>query len=248
MFVLPLLRGLKRSVAVFDFVIFTIMMYALSYLPKPCLGFYPHWFRRWCKCFIDALGVELYIHEQYLGKLPNHFIVISNHPSAFEDLGMSYVFKVRFLAKRELKEWYVFGRIATAANTLYVKRDDKHSRLTAISEISEALINGENVGVYPEGGCFGRRIKLPFHNTVFGLAMKTKTPIIPVFLHYESQAQFEWQGQHLVRKIWEMAIARNPRVNYYIHQPIQPENYESKEALTTHIEQLYIKWQKQHLE
>jgi len=248
MILLPILRAIKRIIAIVDFILFTMAMYLLSFLPQSLLSFYRPLFRYWCKSFIEALGVQLFIHQKYKTQLPQHYLVISNHPSAFEDIGMSSIFKARFLAKEEMKDWFILGRISMAAGSLYVKRDNKHSRAEALQALTDWLEKGESVGLYPEGGCFDRRLTLPFHTAAFHAAFKTNTAILPVFLQYEAQEDFEWKHQTLIRKIWEMATARNPRVNYHIFEPILPHAYADKDALVDAIEKQYLSWQAQYLE
>ena len=205
-------------------------------------------FRYWCRVFIRALGIELYIYQHYRGYLPKQFIVISNHPSAFEDLGMSSLFNARFLAKKEVKSWWIVGRISAAAGTLYVDRNSKTSREDAHKTIMNTLEKGMSVGIYPEGGCKGRRIFTPFQYGIFDIAIKTKMPIVPVFLEYEAQEDFEWSNQHLVYKIWMLFRSINPRANYHICDPIDPTQFTSKEALCDYVQQRYLQYEKKWLD
>lgn len=232
-----------------DLALFTLLLYILSYLPKKLLSyFFGGLFQRWCRCFMRALGIKLHVHEKYAGTLPEQFIVIANHPSALEDIGMPSIFKARFVAKDEVQFWWIVGRISRAANSIFVKREDPNDRAEALKSILNALRQGESIGLYPEGGCFARRLHLPFQIGAAKTAFTTGVPIIPVFLHHEAQVQFEWLNQHLLRKIWQMLCSTNKHVHYYIHTPILPQDFESIEALKVHLEQLYLQLQKQYLE
>lgn len=233
-----------------DFFIATLVMYGLTYLPSKLTNkWYSDLFRVWCKIFIKALKVNLKLHQMNLHPLPKNFLLISNHPSAFEDIGMPALFKVRYLAKHEVKNWWFFGRISMSAGTLYVERESKTSRQEANLTIQEALVDGSNIGLYPEGGCKGRRIHLPFHYGCFDIAMKTNTPILPVFLHYEAQENFEWANNDtLIKKIKDMFLAPNHNANYYVFDAIDPKLFTDKKEFCEHVEQLYLNWQKKYLE
>lgn len=244
-----LFQCLRALVGLIDLVIFTAFLYLLSFIPKKHLGKWYRWcFRQWCWIFIRALRVSLFLHEKNHKPLPQHYILIGNHPSAFEDIGMSALFDVYYLAKIEVKDWWIVGRISQAAGTYYVARDLKESRNEASQTLKQALNEGKNIGIYPEGGCKGRRIHPPFRYGVFDLSIQTGVPIIPVFLHYEQQAQFEWQNQHLLHKLWMIFSAQNHRVNYYVYDAIYPHQFTSKEMFAAYVETCYLNWQNRYLD
>ncbi|MFI4938118.1 MAG: lysophospholipid acyltransferase family protein [Candidatus Berkiellales bacterium] len=247
--ILSLLSFIRTLIGIIDLIVLTLLLYLLSFLPSFLLkGWYRALFRYWCWVFIRALRVELYLHQKNRRPLPEHYILIGNHPSAFEDLGMSALFDVYFLAKVEVKHWWLVGRISRAAGTFYVQRESKESRQTASDTLREALASGHNVGLYPEGGCKGRRIFIPFRFGPFDLSLQTQTPIVPVFLHYESQSDFEWLNQHLLYKIWMMFRAQNRHANYYVYDAIDPRQFDSKEAFCDHVQSLYLEWQRRYLD
>ncbi len=246
---LSILALLRFIIGLVDLIFMTALLYGLSFLPKKYIGkWYRRLFRYWCWVFIRALQVELYCHQKNHAALPEHYILIGNHPSAFEDIGMSALFDVHYLAKIEVKDWWIVGRISVAAGTFYVERDSKDSRNEASNALKDALSKGVNVGLYPEGGCKGRRIFIPFRYGGFELALQTNTPIVPVFLHYEAQENFEWQNQHLLHKLWMILTSQNKRANYYVYDAINPADFASKEALTEHVQHLYLEWQKRYLD
>lgn len=233
-----------------DLALATLVLYLLSFLPAQLTqSWYPALFRHWCWIFIRALGVNLKLHQKNVLPLPTQFILIGNHPSVFEDLGMPALFKARFLAKRELRDWWILGRLSVATRTLYVKRDSRESRKAASEALIQCLQQKENVALYPEGGCKGRRIHLPFQYGCFDIAIQTGVPIIPVFLHYEAQEAFEWRKNvPLILKLWEIWRSPNKNANYYVFDAIDPKQFESKEALCSHVENLYLTWQAKYLE
>lgn len=232
-----------------DLVLATLILYLLTYLPRSFTqSWYLDAFKIWCWIFIRALGVELRVHQKNKHPLPKQYIVIGNHPSILEDLGMPALFHAHFLAKIEVQNWRIVGRISKAAGTLYVKRDSKESRKEASQAIINTLQQGENVGLFPEGGCFGRRIHLPFRFGPFEAAIKTEVPIIPVFLHYEAQVDFEWDSETVLQKIGSILSSHNKIAHYYVFDAIDPKQFDSKESLCHYVEQRYLEWQTKYLE
>ncbi len=245
-----LFRWLKVTVLCLDFLFITVLLYVLSFLPKSILvRFYPKLFRLWCKAYVRALGVDLKLIQNNKLPLPERYILIANHPSAFEDVGVPALFEVYSLAKIEVSSWPILGRISDAAGTLYVKRESKESRQLAALEIKQALESGKNIAMYPEGGCMGRQIYETFRYGAFDISMQTNTPILPVFIHYEAQEDFEWVSPDtLADKMWHFLTSKNNRANYYVFDAINPSEFESKEEYMAFTHDLYIKWQAKYLE
>lgn len=240
---------LKHVLLGLDFVFLTLLMYLLTYLPKSVLvRFYPRLFRFWCNAFVHTLGVDLRLHQKNEFILPDRYILIANHPSAFEDIGVPALFPVYSLAKIEVKDWWFVGRISEAAGTLYVHRESRESRSEAAKDLEQALLNGKNIALYPEGGCKGRRIYKDFRYGAFDISLRTGIPILPVFLHYEAQDDFEWRPpQILPQKLWHFMISRNNRANYYVFDAIDPKQFDDKEQYMNHVHQLYLNWQEKYL-
>jgi 1-acyl-sn-glycerol-3-phosphate acyltransferase len=244
-----LFRGVMRLLAWLDFIAFTVLMYGLSWLPWQ--GRHPvQWlFQAWCRAFVRALGVDLRLHQHQSRRLPQRYILVANHPSAFEDIGIPALFSVTSLAKIQVKDWPIVGRISHAAGTLYVDRDDPHSRSAAIDTMVQAVQAGANIALYPEGGCTGRRLFERFKSGAFEVSMRTGVPILPVFLHYEAQDDFEWQPPYtLVHKIWHMSTTVNNRANYHVFDPIDPAAYPDKAALKAAVYQRFRQWNERFLE
>ena len=80
-----LLRLMRKTVGWMDFILLTALIYLMSWLPwrgtHPVARIFP----AWCRTFVRALDVDLRLHQKNRKRLPARFILIANHPSAFED-------------------------------------------------------------------------------------------------------------------------------------------------------------------
>lgn len=245
---LLILRFVWRLVAIADFIAFTAFIYLLAWLPWRGRHPVARLFGTWSRAFVRALGVDLRLHQKNLRRLPERYILIANHPSAFEDIGIPALFDVVSLAKIEVGDWFVVGRISKAAGTLYVNREDPESRHAAIDTMVNAVNAGQNIALYPEGGCKGRRLYHEFLSGAFDVSIRTGIPIVPVFLHYEAQDDFEWQGQTLLEKIRQMTFTVNSRANYYVFDPLDPKDYADKYAMKAAAYEKYVDWNQKYLE
>jgi lyso-ornithine lipid O-acyltransferase len=242
-------RLIRKIVAWADFIAFTSLIYLLSWLPWRGTHPVARIFHAWCRSFVRALDVDLRLHQKNLKHLPERFILIANHPAAFEDIGIPALFEVVSLAKLQVQDWLIVGRISKAAGTLYVDRDDPASRRQAIDAMVDAIKAGKNIALYPEGGCKGRRLYREFQSGAFEASIRTGVPIVPLFLHYEAQDDFEWQDPYtLPHKIHHMMNTVNNRANYYVFDPLDPKNYADKYAMKAAAYALYVKWNAQYLE
>jgi len=233
-----------------DFILLTIFLYLLSWLPHRWLGrSYFRMFRVWCRAFVRALNVDLKLHQKNLNPIPKQYILIANHPSAFEDVGIPALFEVYSLAKLGVKKWWIVGRMSAAAGTFYVERESRESRRQAAQDLREEVMTGKNIAIYPEGGCKGKRIFESFRYGAFDLSMQTGIPILPVFLHYEAQDDFEWRDPNtLIDKLLHFLNTENSTANYYVFDAIDPTQFSGKEEFTDYTWHLYKKWQEKYLE
>ena len=245
-----LIRIVLIAFSWFELSMITLLLYTLSYLPRKLTQpFYFPLFRYWCKSFVCALGVDLRLHEKNHHPIPSQYILIANHPSSFEDVGIPATFPVHSLAKAEVADWWWAGRITVAAGTLYVQRESRESRRDAGKQIIEALAEGKNVCIYPEGGCKGRRIFESFRYGAFDISLQTGVPILPVFLHYEAQDTFEWREPYtLIQTFWRIMSAQNNRAHIYQYDAIDPKQFHSKEDYYAYAHNLYLQWQQRYLD
>ena len=232
-----------------ELVLFTLLMFGLSFLPESWRG---NWYRRlfhiWSGTWVHALGVDLKLHHKNQHPLPDRYILIANHPSSFEDAGIPALFDVDCLAKSGVRHWFLVGRISAAAGTIFVKRDSRTSRAAAADSIRTHLAEGFNVALYPEGGIKGPRLQPTFRHGAFAISMETGVPIVPVYLHYEALHDFHWGPHSLVENIRNIMNADNNRANYYLFDALDPANFADKSSYCDHAYKLFEGWQKRFLD
>ena len=238
--VLPLAWSLLALLGSFLFII--------SFLPKSFGGRYYHYLGRlWCRLFVRGLDVELALVHRNRLPLPDHYILIANHPSAFEDFGLPALFDIYPLAKSGVRHWFLLGRISMFADVIFVEREDADSRQMALQSLLDAARSGKNMAIFPEGGCKGRYIHDRFHTGAFDVSLQTGVPIVPVFLHYVDQDTFEWTDQTLLQKLWQIFLTNNNRVYYYVYDAIDPAQFDDKYAYAEYAHKLFLQWQQEIL-
>jgi len=224
----------------------TLLLHLLARLRLPTSLFRPL-FRLWCRIWVLALGVRLRLRRHHQAPLPERFILVANHPSAFEDIGIPALFNVDSLAKEEVRDWFLVGKISEAAGTLYVQRESRTSRKQASASLQERLMAGRNVAVYPEGGVKGMRVH-PFRYGVFDLSLRTGVPILPVFIQYSPEARFYWHHEPLPGKIWQIMQAPEAEASFHLYDAIETSGFSSVETYCDAVYHRYLDWQAQLLD
>jgi 1-acyl-sn-glycerol-3-phosphate acyltransferase len=244
-----LARALWLLLGWVELTLFTLALYLLSYLPG-CRrrSWYRRLFQAWSRTWVHALGVDLRLHHKNALPLPERFILIANHPSAFEDVGIPSLFDVDSLAKQEVRQWWLVGRISAAAGTIFVKRESRESRAAAAQQIRRRLAAGRNIALYPEGGIKGPRLQPAFRYGAFSISLQTGIPILPLYLHYEALHDFHWGRHSLIQNMRNIMNAQNNRANFYLFDAIDPRLFRDKIEYGNHVYRLYENWQRRYLD
>ena len=239
----PIIHFLRLLVMALDFTIVCSFTFICACLPRWInRRFMPALFSHWCWSFVRFLGVECHIHQKFKPPLPDHFLLVSNHPSGLDILLLNAIFRVRPLAKEEIKSWWILGRIARSVDTVFVKREERESRHAAKQGMVDAIQSGANLLIYPEGGCFGKHLR-PFKYGAFEISMTTGIPILPVYMQYEAENDIEWGEYGLIHHIYNILRACNKHAHCYIFDPVQPQGFSDAQSYSRHLHEWYEKWE-----
>ena len=134
-------------------------------------------------------GIVWLINGRYklLGtdKLPEgNYILVGPHRTWWEPLFFALAGRPRkfsFMAKKELWENKFLAWFCTKCRCIPVSRDGAAMDVKGIMTAMKYLKSGKNILIYPEGTRNkGDVDMLPFHAGFAAIAIKTRTPIIPI--------------------------------------------------------------------
>ena len=119
--------------------------------------------RAWSARLIAIFRIRLTV----MGTPPNTrtgpSMMVANHVSWLDIFAINSVCPMRFIAKIEIRNWPVIGWLCAQADTIFMVRAKSHELRRVNKVISEALISGDRIAVFPEGETtFGDRIE-SFH-------------------------------------------------------------------------------------
>jgi 1-acyl-sn-glycerol-3-phosphate acyltransferase len=120
------------------------------------------WLQNSCRRVLRIFNVEI----QVTGPIPTKGLLVSNHLSYLDVLVLSAVTPAIFVAKREVKNWPVFGWFARLAGTLFVNRGCRAQVGQLSGELQTVLDQGALVVLFPEGTSSDGRTVLPFKSAL----------------------------------------------------------------------------------
>jgi lyso-ornithine lipid O-acyltransferase len=151
-----------------------------------------HRYLCWCFDFrVDCVGEPV----GHVADEPVLYVI--NHISWVDILALGSIIRGCFVARGDLAQWPVFGRMADLQRTIYVNREARHRAGAQRSEIADRLVAGDDVLLFPEGTSGSGTIVLPFKSTLFGIIEDDRLDnlvIQPVTLSYT-----EMNGMPLLR-------------------------------------------------
>jgi 1-acyl-sn-glycerol-3-phosphate acyltransferase len=103
-----------------------------------------------------------------------------NHLSWIEVLAVGTLRPVRMVAKREMGDWPVIGRIARRTGALFVDRAGLRGLRATVADTADVLRAGADVAVFPEGTTWCGAAAGPFRRAVFQAAIDAGAPVRPV--------------------------------------------------------------------
>jgi len=143
----------------------------------------------WHKISIKALGIRIHQVGALTGKRP--LLIASNHISWTDIEVLATSYDVSFIAKSDVDEWPLIGKLLRLQRPVYVERNRKRKAGEQASEVARRLASDRPIVLFAEGSTGDGNMLLPFKSTLFGAAsvaiaegMAEKVYIQPVAIAY----------------------------------------------------------------
>ncbi|MFF5992247.1 lysophospholipid acyltransferase family protein [Prauserella flavalba] len=132
---------------------------------------------------LAAFGVRLVVHGDLDGS-GRGALVVSNHISWLDIVGLNAVRPMRALAKKEIAGWPVLGGLVSRAGNIFLDRERLSTLPATVAELARVLRAGSLVSVTPEGTTWCGRASGRFRPATFQAAIDGGVPVRPVALRY----------------------------------------------------------------
>ncbi|RSM83158.1 1-acyl-sn-glycerol-3-phosphate acyltransferase [Kibdelosporangium aridum] len=195
------------------------------------------WFRRIARAF----GVRIEVHN---GRVLREYadadrgaLVASNHISWLDIVAVNAVQPMRAQGKKEVADWPIIGKLATAARTVYLDRENLRSLPIAVDELRKAMRGGSLVNVSPEGTTWCGLASGRFRPAMFQAAIDADVPVIPFVIRYrladgrDTTAPAFIGDETLVTSLRRTARTKGLVMEVHVLDPIEPSKAANRKEL-----------------
>jgi 1-acyl-sn-glycerol-3-phosphate acyltransferase len=140
-------------------------------------------FGAWTRGFVSISGMQI----EVVGTPPQPpFFLVTNHLGYADMAALRAVVRGVFVAKREINDWFLAGRIVRDMGTIFIDRGNRRDIPRAGEQIIARLAAGEGVIVFPEGTSTKGEEVLPFNSSFFEFAARSDTPVSYASISYRT--------------------------------------------------------------
>ncbi|MGB8886638.1 MAG: lysophospholipid acyltransferase family protein [Candidatus Korobacteraceae bacterium] len=180
------------------------------------------WLNETCARGLRSIDVQLSVE----GQRPQRGLIVSNHLSYLDILSYSAAVPCVFISKADVADWPIFGRYATWAGSVFVRRHDRADAARANVSVGESLDSGVPVVLFPEGTTTNGSRVLRFHSTMLQPAVDASAPITPASIRYEledgdvGQEVCWWGEMTFLPHVWNLLSRKSIRARIIFGESI----------------------------
>ena len=211
------MRKIRAAVRMVLFMSATLGLYWFWFFTHFFIPNKIHWrqtiFGAWTRSFVSISHMKVKI----VGTPPKPpFFLVTNH-LGYADIGaLRYAVKGIFVAKSEINEWFLAGRVCRGYGTIFINRTNRRDIPRAGEEIIARLAAGEGVIVFPEGTSTRGEEVLPFNSSFLEFAARGNVPVHYAALSYStppgelaaSDAACWWEDIGFFPHLWRLFHVR----------------------------------------
>lgn len=146
---------------------------------------------RLCRAYAHAalacLGMRLQVVDRRAArKAPSEtgVLVVAGHVGWTDVVALAAVRPMGFVARADLVDWPVLGRLARLMNVVPLERERLRALPAAVERVTERLSSGRTVAVFPEGTTWCGRAYGSLRPAFFQAAVDAGAPVQPIRLRY----------------------------------------------------------------
>jgi 1-acyl-sn-glycerol-3-phosphate acyltransferase len=183
------MKNIRATIKFIIFVAATFGLYGTWLVLSPFIPNKIYWrqlaFRYWTASFVWISGMDI----EVIGEAPKPpFFLVTNHVSYVDVAALRAVVEGVFVAKAEVKDWFVAGRIVRDMGIVFIDRKNRRDIPRAGEEIIQRLSDGEGVIVFPEGTSTKGEDILPFNSSFLEFASRTDLPVSYASISYRTRS------------------------------------------------------------
>ncbi len=205
------MRFIRAAIRFILFLFATLGLYGFWWLASFFVPNKVRWrqviFYAWTKSFAVLSGMKIEVK----GTPPQPpFFLVSNHLSYTDIAAIRAVATGIFVAKYEVSQWPVIGKIVSDMGTIFINRQNRRDIPRAGKVIIDRLSQGEAVIVFPEGTSTKGETIIPFNSSFLQFAAEGNVPVSYCSVSYRTDSDGPpasaricwWEDIGFLKHIW----------------------------------------------
>ncbi len=186
---------------------------------------------RWSERTLKIMGIRVISHGK---PPPSPGLIVANHVSWVDILVINSLTGAAFLSKNSIRYWPIIGWFAVASGTVFIRRG-KHEAQQVSGAIAQRLLEGRNLAIFPEGTTSDGSKLRRFFPRLFGAAIDTRSPVIPIALRYTYKGRPDTyipytKGHSFLAILFGILARRESEVHVYFCDPV-PSSGQDRRSL-----------------
>ncbi len=200
--------------------------------------------------FFAKVGLKLIGFRVTYKNIPSddqHYLIVGNHLGMLDILVLAAVRPSMFITSVEMRQTPLLGQLALAGGCLFVERRSRKQIPQEVLKIRQALQDGFNVVLYPEGTSSNGEGVLPLKKTLMTAAAGTGVPILPVVINfrkvngepvtYKNRKQICWWGPiTFLEGLTEVFKQRLLEVDFEFCEPVKITTEEDRRSVAAQVQ------------
>ena len=228
------MRQIRAAYRYFAFVVSTFVIYGVWYFTAPFVPNRILWrqiiFEIWARAFVRISKMKIKVVGT---PPPPPFFLVCNHLSYTDVPALRAVVKGVFVAKGEIENWFLAGKIVRDMGAIFINRQNRRDIPRAGAEIIKRLEQGEGVIVFPEGTSTKGETVLPFNSSFMEFAAQRNLPVNYASITYTtphgepkaSETVSWWDEKTFAQHLWHLFKAREYTIIIHFgDRPIENDN------------------------
>lgn len=178
-------------------------------------------------------------------------LFISNHASYIDVFVMGALLPLRYTPKKDAESWPLISTLINLTNPLYIDRANRTAIRQQQQDLQQALADGDNILLFPEGTTSDGNEVLPFKSALFSVAETTPgghpVTVQPFTIAYtglngeplqeHERLLFAWYGDTaLIPHLLKMLTIRRSCISVMFHPATSIAAFRTRKALCEHCE------------
>lgn len=173
---------------------------------------------KWSSQLLSMMNVKKRLKGFPQDRLPGNVIMVANHISWLDIFVLNSTQAARFVAKKEMRKWPLVGLLVASCGTLFIERENRRDARRINDRISEVLVQGDCVAIFPEATTSDGTSVLPFHGSLLQPVVEAQGAVQPIAIRYHnghgqrSESPVYIGQTNLLQSIWRIVSERELHV------------------------------------